>query len=126
MSKCEGKNCELEFEPNSPNQKYAHPSCRKSMDVLGLCKFRKENGIVDIPGLETSSDSTSDAALRVAYSKLLSEYEKVKTKQDEIVSAVYSAVKDTIVKQKPTEIDRNFLQPKLRRITKMKRLQLQF
>ena len=118
MKKCEGKNCELEFEPNSPNQKYAQPSCRKSMDVLGLCKFRKENGIVDIPGLETSSDNVSDAALRVAYNKLLSEYEKVKSKQDEIASAVYSAVKDTIVKQKPAEIDRNFFATKTKKNNK--------
>jgi hypothetical protein len=97
MKQCEGANCELEFDPNSPNQKYAHPTCRKSIDSLGLCRFRKDNGIVAIPDADVGGQViSSNQDLRVAYSKLLSEYEKLKTKQDELTSAVYRAVKDGI------------------------------
>jgi hypothetical protein len=100
MKKCEGHNCDLEFEPNSANQKYAHPTCRKSIDSLGLCKHRKENGLVEIPGLD-SAQNMSDAGLKVAYAKLLSEYEKAKTKQTDLADAVYRAVKDVVVPQAP-------------------------
>ena len=97
MKQCGGDGCELEFEPNSPNQKYAHPTCRKSLDSLGLCKFRKENGLVPIPEEDIEGTTiSSDQDLRVAYSRLLSEYDKLKNKQDELSSAVYRAVRDSI------------------------------
>lgn len=102
MKKCEGKNCGLEFEPNSANQKYAHPTCRKSIDAMGLCKFRKENGIVEIGEL-SGQDSLDYAGLKVAYAKLLSEYEKVKTKQDDVVNAVYRSVRDVMTSQPPVQ-----------------------
>jgi hypothetical protein len=108
MKKCEGPNCELEFEPNTANQKYAHDSCRKSIDSLGLCKFRKENGIVEIPNSSIDLSICSDADLKVAYTKLLSEYDKVKNKQDEIASAVYRAVKDTVTSQPPIKMNSDF------------------
>lgn len=109
MKKCEGYDCDLEFEPNTANQKYAHPTCRKSLDSLGLCKYRKDNGIVNIPGVNCDSSDDSDVSLKVAYAKLLSEYEKVKSKQDELADAVYRAVKDTIVRQDPVEMDPAFV-----------------
>lgn len=97
MKQCGGEGCELEFEPNSPNQKYAHPTCRKSLDSLGLCKFRKENGLVPIPESDVDGlNISSDLDLRVAYSKLLSEYDKIKTKQEDLSNAVYRAVRDSI------------------------------
>lgn len=97
MKKCEGSNCEIEFEPNSPNQRYAHPTCRKSIDTLGLCKFRKENGFVPIPDEDIAGEAiVNDLDLRVAYSKLWSEYDKLKNKQEELSSAVYRAVRDSI------------------------------
>jgi len=109
MKKCEGQNCDLEFEPNTANQKYAHPTCRKSLDSLGLCKFRKENGLVDIPGIDVSLSDADDSSLKVAYAKLLSEYEKAKSKQDQLVNAVYRAVKDTIVANPPVRMDPTFV-----------------
>jgi len=109
MKKCEGQNCDLEFEPNTANQKYAHPTCRKSLDSLGLCKFRKENGLVDIPGIDVSLSDADDSSLKVAYAKLLSEYEKAKSKQDQLVNAVYRAVKDTIVANPPVRMDPAFV-----------------
>lgn len=109
MKKCEGQNCDLEFEPNTANQRYAHPTCRKSLDSLGLCKFRKENGLVDIPGIDSSLADADDSSLKVAYAKLLSEYEKAKSKQDQLVNAVYRAVKDTIVANPPVKMDPTFV-----------------
>lgn len=106
MKKCEGNGCDLEFEPNTANQRYAHPTCRKSLDSLGLCKYRKENGLIDIPGID--DDFGGEIELKVAYAKLLSEYEKIKSKQDEIASAVYRAVKDTIVSEAPVKLSKEF------------------
>lgn len=114
MKKCEGNNCDLEFEPNSANQRYAHPSCRKSMDSLGLCKFRKENGLVDVP-VDLDSDRPE---LKVAYAKLLSEYEKIKSKQDEIANAVYMAVKDVVSQNPLPAVERNFIGVKSKKANK--------
>lgn len=97
MKICEGINCNIEFLPNSPNQKYAFPNCRKSIDSLGICKYRKENGLVDLPDDAFSlSPIKTDTELRVAYTKLLKEYEKLKCKQDELAEAIYRAVRDDI------------------------------
>ena len=49
MKICETEGCSEEFEPNTANQKYADASCRKSIDTMGLCKYRKENGKVPMP-----------------------------------------------------------------------------
>lgn len=106
MKKCGAEGCNIEFEPNTANQKYADASCRKSIDSLGLCKYRKENGIVEIPNQTENLDQpTTDVELRIAYTKLLQEYDKVKGKQDALADAVYRAVKDEIgfYKESPIE-----------------------
>jgi hypothetical protein len=98
MKKCAAEGCNQTFEPNTQNQKYADASCRKSIDSLGLCKFRKENNLVEIPNID--SDSSSDSDIKTAYLKLIKEYDKVKTKQDTLVEAVYRAVKEDIAEYK--------------------------
>jgi len=106
MKECGAEGCNIEFEPNTANQKYADASCRKSIDSLGLCKYRKENGIVDIPNqIESTDQPATDVELRIAYTKLLQEYDKVKGKQDALADAVYRAVKDEIgfYKESPIE-----------------------
>ena len=106
MKECGAEGCNIEFEPNTANQKYADASCRKSIDSLGLCKYRKENGIVQIPNQTENLDQpTTDVELRIAYTKLLQEYDKVKGKQDALADAVYRAVKDEIgfYKESPIE-----------------------
>lgn len=108
MKICEGPGCSVEFEPNTANQKYAEPTCRKTLDSLGLCRFRKENGLVDIPDMECSTNAPDGAELKVAYAKLLAEYQKVKSKQDDIANAVYQAVKDSIVQQEPVKMNKDF------------------
>lgn len=108
MKICQGPGCSVEFEPNTANQKYAESTCRKTMDSLGLCKFRKENGMIDISGMECSDNAPEGAELKLAYAKLLSEYQKVKSKQDDIANAVYQAVKDNIIQQDPVKISQNF------------------
>lgn len=105
MKICEGSGCEIEFDPNSPNQRYAFPSCRKTIDTLGICRYRKENNLFEIPSDPFSGEKIgSDTELRIAYTKLLKEYEKIKTKQQELADAVYRAVRDDIAlnKVKPT------------------------
>lgn len=95
MKICEGPGCSIEFEPNSPNQKYAYPSCRKSIDSLGICRFRKENCMVELPeDALGNSNISSDTELRIAYTKLVQEYEKIKNKKDDLAGAVYRAVTD--------------------------------
>lgn len=95
MKICEGPGCSIEFEPNSPNQKYAYPSCRKSIDSLGICRFRKENCMVELPeDALGNTNISSDTELRIAYTKLVQEYEKIKNKKDDLAGAVYRAVTD--------------------------------
>lgn len=97
MKKCEAEGCNQTFEPSTANQKYADPSCRKSLDSLGLCKFRKDNGLVEVqPNPVTGEIPVNDSELRVQYTKLLQEYDKLKTKNDTLADAVYRAVKEDI------------------------------
>lgn len=97
MKICEAEGCNQTFEPNTSNQKYADPSCRKSIDSLGLCKFRKENGMIDLPEDPlTHQKIQSESELKVSYTKLIQEYEKLKSKEDHLAEAVYRAVKDEI------------------------------
>lgn len=87
----------MEFEPNTANQKYADSSCRKSIDSMGLCKFRKENGIVPTPkDAFTGQEPQTETELKISYTKLLQEYEKLKSKEDHLADAVYRAVKDGV------------------------------
>lgn len=102
MRICEGKGCSIEFEPNSPNQKYAFPSCRKSIDSLGICRYRKDNCMVEMPDNALGDDTiTSDSELRIAYTKLVQEYEKIKNKKVDLADAVYRAVKDIMSDTEP-------------------------
>ena len=101
MKSCQAEGCNVEFTPNSSNQKYAHTTCRKTIDSLGICRYRKENGLVEMPvDISSGEPPESDADLRVAYSKLLKEYDKVKTKKDDLVDAVYRAALEMDVNQK--------------------------
>jgi hypothetical protein len=92
MKSCQADGCSVEFTPNSSNQKYADSTCRKTLDSLGVCRYRKENGLVEMPVDITSGDRPeSDSDLRIAYAKLQKEYDKVKNKKDDLVDAVYRA-----------------------------------
>lgn len=97
MKKCQAEGCSIEFEPNTANQKYADSSCRKSIDSLGLCKYRKENGLFETPEDPTTGKAPkSESELKISYTKLLQEYDKLKNKQVELADAVYRAVKEEI------------------------------
>jgi len=95
MKKCEAEGCNQSFEPNTANQKYADPSCRKSIDSMGLCKYRKENGMIELPiDPITNENIKSEVDLKVSYARLIKEYEKLKAKEDHLADAVYRAVTD--------------------------------
>lgn len=97
MKICGAEGCNIEFNPNTANQKYADSSCRKSLDSLGLCKYRKENGIIEMPkNIVTGETVTSESELKISYTKLLQEYEKLKSKEVHLADAVYRAVKEEI------------------------------
>lgn len=97
MKICDGAGCNIEFEPNSPNQKYAYPTCRKTIDSLGICRFRKENSLVALPDDALSNKTIDgDVELRIAYTKLVQEYEKIKVKNSGLADAVYRAVVDSM------------------------------
>lgn len=101
MKKCEAEGCDQTFEPNTINQKYADKTCRKSIDSLGLCKFRKENGLFETPVDSVSGLGVSNHnELKISYTKLLQEYEKLKNKNDDLANAVYRAVKEDIADNK--------------------------
>jgi hypothetical protein len=95
MKICAAENCDQTFEPNTANQKYADSSCRKSIDSMGLCKFRKQNGIIDMPvDINTGKEIKNESELKISYTKLLQEYEKLKTKEVHLADAIYRAVKE--------------------------------
>ena len=97
MKICGAEGCNIEFNPNTANQKYADSSCRKSLDSLGLCKYRKENGIIEMPkNIVTGETVTSESELKISYTKLLQEYEKLKSKEVHLADAVYRAVREEI------------------------------
>lgn len=101
MKICGANGCPVEFTPNTANQRYADPSCRKSLDAMGLCKYRKENGIIEMPeDVLTNEPIMSESELKISYNKLLQEYEKIKTKEDHLAEAVYRAVKEEIASNK--------------------------
>lgn len=101
MKQCQGANCNIEFEPNTANQRYAHPTCRKSLDSLGLCKYRKDNGLFEVPENPVTGNAPCDSSeLRISYTKLLQEYEKIKSKNDHLADAVFRAVKEDITENK--------------------------
>jgi len=47
MKICAAEGCNVEFEPKTANAKYGDKSCRKSIDVNGLCKYRRDNGLFE-------------------------------------------------------------------------------
>lgn len=101
MKICDTDGCDQEFEPKTANQKYADKECRRSVDVNGLCKFRREKGLFEVPTDPVSGKKPeSEAEIKVAYTRLLQEYNKLKTKSDDLASAVYEAVRDEIVSAK--------------------------
>lgn len=105
MKICEAKGCNQEFEPKSANHKYADKDCRKSIDIGGLCKFRREKGLFEVPTDPVSGKKPeSEAEVKVAYTRLLQEYNKLKNKSDDLVSAVYQAVRDDIASTKTKPI----------------------
>jgi hypothetical protein len=49
MKICQAENCDQQFEPHTANHKYADKECRRSIDSSGLCKFRREKGLFQVP-----------------------------------------------------------------------------
>jgi len=104
MKICDASGCNVEFTPRTSNQLYAHPTCRKTLTAYGVCAYRRENGMVDMPvDIFTGSEPKNDSELRAAYSKLLQEYDKLKNKQDQLANAIYTAVSDDIKSNKYTK-----------------------
>jgi len=115
MKICAAEGCNIEFEPQTANHKYADKLCRQSIDSNGLCKYRRDNGLFEAhPDPITGDVPKSDSELRLSYNKLLQEYNKIKTKSDELADAVYRAVKEDIEDTKYVSIPK----PKLARSNK--------
>lgn len=107
MKICDTKDCNQEFTPKTANQKYADKECRRSIDTSGLCKFRREKGLFEMPADPISGKKIkSEAEVKVAYTRLLQEYHKIKSKNDDLVDAVYRAVKEDITSVKKKIIPR--------------------
>lgn len=116
MKICEAYGCNVEFTPNTSNQRYANSSCRNSVRHNGVCSFRKENGLIDMPVDPLTGDTPrSDSELRIAYSKLLQEYEKVKSKKEDLVNAIYEAVSDDIRNNKLEKVKKPAKDPRGKR-----------
>ena len=115
MKVCATEGCNIEFEPKTANAKYGDKSCRKTIDVNGLCKYRRENGLFEtLPDPETGQVPTTESELRLSYNKLLSEYNKIKTKSDDLADALYRAVKEDVESVKYVPVPK----PKFDRTTK--------
>jgi hypothetical protein len=106
MKVCAAEGCNLEFEPQTANHKYADKLCRQSIDVNGLCKYRRDNGLFEIgENPLTGEKPGTESELRLSYNKLLQEYNKAKEKNVDLADAVYRAVREDIesVKYVPVE-----------------------
>jgi predicted phosphodiesterase len=115
MKICSAAGCNVEFEPQTANHKYADKNCRKSIDSNGLCKYRRDNGLFEIePNPITGEIPVSDSELRLSYNKLLQEFNKLKTKSDDLAGAVYRAVKEDIEASKYVPVPK----PKIEKSTK--------
>lgn len=105
MKVCAGEGCNIEFEEQTANHKYADKLCRQSIDSSGLCRYRRDNGLFDVePDLLTGEIPSTDSELRLSYNKLLQEYTKLKTKSDDLSDAIYRAVKEDIESSKSEPI----------------------
>lgn len=101
MKICAGEGCNIEFEEQTANHKYADKLCRQSIDSSGLCRYRRDNGLFEAePDFLTGEVPATDSELRLVYNKLLQEYTKIKTKSDDLADAVYRAVKEDIAASK--------------------------
>jgi len=99
MQTCEGDGCEISFTPNSHNQKYADPRCRKEQEYNIVCSHRRELNDFGVPNDPMDNiQITDEVELKLAYTKLVQEYEKIKTKKDDLSAAVYRAVTDQVNK----------------------------
>ena len=82
MKICEAKGCDQEFEPNTANHKYADKDCRKSIDSTGICKYRRQKGLFEVPKDPiTGEQPVSDPELRVSFTRLQQEYNQAKDKE---------------------------------------------
>ena len=97
MKVCAAEGCNIEFEPQTANHKFADRLCRKSIDVNGLCKYRRDNGLFEIgENPLTGTVPETESELRLSYNKLLQEYNKAKEKNVDLADAVYRAVREDI------------------------------
>ena len=113
MKICEAKGCDQEFEPNTANHKYADKDCRKSIDSTGICKYRRQKGLFEVPKDPiTGEQPVSDPELRVSFTRLQQEYNKLKTKSDDLASAVYQAVRDDMADNKYKPVPKPVLSKK--------------
>ena len=97
MKVCAAEGCNIEFEPQTANHKFADKLCRKSIDINGLCKYRRDNGPFEIgENPLTGTVPETESELRLSYNKLLQEYNKAKEKNVDLADAVYRAVREDI------------------------------
>ena len=97
MKQCQGNGCDVMFEPNTHNQKYADPRCRKEQECRDVCSLRREQNDFGIPNSPMDDvQINNEVELKLAYTKLVQEYEKVKGKKDDLAASVYRAVTDQV------------------------------
>jgi hypothetical protein len=115
MKVCAAEGCNIEFEPQTANHKFADKLCRKSIDVNGLCKYRRDNGLFEIgENPLTGTVPETESELRLSYNKLLQEYNKAKEKNVDLADAVYRAVREDIESVKYVPVPK----PKFGKVTK--------
>lgn len=115
MKVCAAEGCNIEFEPQTANHKFADKLCRKSIDVNGLCKYRRDNGLFEIgENPLTGTVPETESELRLSYNKLLQEYNKAKEKNVDLADAVYRAVREDIESVKYVPVPK----PKFSKATK--------
>ncbi len=95
MKQCKGEGCSIMYTPNTHNQKYADPRCRKEQEYNIVCSYRREQNEFGVPNDPMSNvEINNEVELKLAYTKLVQEFEKLKTKKEDLASSVYRAVTD--------------------------------
>ena len=102
MRVCESPLCKVEFEPNTHNQKYHDPRCKRDVENVSRRRavqtevaLQQEAQVIQVPDV---GEEEQIAYLRTTNQRLYRENIKLKVEKKEVATAVYTAVREFLTK----------------------------